>query len=85
MLISYFLGQRYYPVSYDLKRLGLYSLLTAGIYVVQLALREVLLEESVYLVLLANTLLILLFVGVIYRYEVPAGAIAILRKKLLRR
>ena len=85
MLISYFLGQRYYPVSYDLKRLGLYSLLTAGIYVVQLALREVLLEESVYLVLLANTLLILLFVGVVYRYEVPAGAVATLRKKLLRR
>ena len=85
MLISYFLGQRYYPVSYDLKRLGLYSLLTAGIYAVQLALREVLLEESVYLVLLANTLLILLFVGVIYRYEVPAGAVATLRKKLLRR
>nr|WP_314478617.1 hypothetical protein [uncultured Porphyromonas sp.] len=44
-----------------------------------------LLEESVYLVLLANTLLILLFVGVIYHYEVPAGAIATLRKKLLRR
>ena len=85
MLISYFLGQRYYPVSYDLKRLGLYSLLTAGIYVAQLALREVLLEESVYLVLLANTLLILLFVGVVYRYEVPAGAVATLRKKLLRR
>jgi len=85
MLISYFLGQRYYPVSYDLKRLGLYSLLTAGIYAVQLATREVLSGQSVLLVLLANTLLLLLFVGIVYRYEVPAGAVASLRKKLLRR
>ena len=32
-----------------------------------------------------NTLLLLIFIGIIYRYEVPKGALVALRKKLLKR
>jgi O-antigen/teichoic acid export membrane protein len=32
MLLSYFIGQKKYPVAYDLRSAGLYSLLAAGLY-----------------------------------------------------
>lgn len=33
MLLSYFLGQKYFPIDYQLKRIGLYSFLTLVLYV----------------------------------------------------
>lgn len=32
MVVSYFLGQKYYPIPYDLKRLFTYALITGGLY-----------------------------------------------------
>lgn len=84
MLISYILGQRYYPVSYDLPRLALYTLLTVVLYAVQWGI-AVSFPSAPILRMVFNTLLLLLFLGIVYRYEVPKGALASLRKKLLHR
>ena len=32
MVASYFIGRRYYPVDYDLRRIGAYALLAAALY-----------------------------------------------------
>lgn len=84
MLISYILGQHYYPVSYDLRRLALYTLLTVVLYAVQWGI-AVSFPSAPILRMVFNTLLLLLFLGIVYRYEVPKGALASLRKKLLHR
>ena len=84
MLFSYALGQHYYPVDYDLPRLGLYTLLTGVLYAAEWAIAQAL-PDAPILRMVANTLLLLIFVGIIYRYEVPKGALVALRKKLLKR
>ena len=84
MLISYTLGQHYYPVSYDLRRLALYTLLTIILYGMQWGIANDL-PEAPLLRMLFNTLLLLIFLGIVYRYEVPKGTLIALRKKLLHR
>lgn len=84
MLISYTLGQHYYPVSYDLRRLALYTLLTIILYGMQWGVANAL-PEAPLLRMLFNTLLLLIFLGIVYRYEVPEGTLIALRKKLLHR
>ena len=84
MLISYILGQHYYPVSYDLRRLALYTLLTIILYGMQWGIANAL-PEAPLLRMLFNTLLLLIFLGIVYRYEVPKGTLIALRKKLLHR
>ena len=82
MLISYTLGQHYYPVSYDLRRLALYTLLTIIFYGMQWGIANAL-PEAPLLRMLFNTLLLLIFLGIVYRYEVPKGTLIALRKKHL--
>lgn len=84
MLISYTLGQHYYPVSYDLRRLALYTLLTIILYGMQWGIANAL-PEAPLLRMLFNTLLLLIFLGIVCRYEVPKGTLIALRKKLLHR
>ena len=84
MLFSYALGQHYYPVDYDLHRLGLYTLLTGVLYAIEWAIAQALTDAPI-LHMAVNTLLLLIFIGIIYRYEVPKGALVALRKKLLKR
>lgn len=84
MLLSYFLGQHHYPVRYQLGRLAGYSLLTAILYGGMIWTGKLWAGQTL-LQLSANSLLLLVFVLVVYRYEVPRGALATLLKKLLRR
>jgi len=71
-------------VNYDLHRLGLYTLLTAVLYTAEWAIAQAL-PDAPILRMAVNTLLLLTFIGIVYRYEVPKGALAALRKKLLKR
>ena len=83
MLVSYFLGQHYYPVQYQLKKLMGYTLLTVLLYGMMTfgatSFGLPLLQLSI------NSLLLLLFVGIVLRLEVPSSAISMLRQKLRRR
>lgn len=84
MLVSYFLGQRYYPVRYQLGRMAGYTLLTA-VLLAGMVGAKALWPTTVWLQLACNSLLLAIFVGVVYRYEIPRGAVQALRKKFLRR
>ena len=68
MVASYFLGQRHFPVPYNIKRIGLYALLSAIIYWADYWLFA---EQTHYLALGVKLLLILGFAGVVYFSEKP--------------
>lgn len=66
MLLSYFIGQRRYPIAYDLRSMGLYVLLAAGLYAAsQLPI------EQFWLRMGYRTLLLLLFVAYIVWHDLP--------------
>ena len=80
MVASYFLGQRYYPVRYQLAKLLGYSLLCMALYALELGLTQ-LLPESVYLRLGLNSVLLLVFVLVVGYYELPREQLAKLKRR----
>jgi len=65
MIISYFLGQKYYPIPYNLKRIGLYFLLAAVIYFISLftSTQMALIKYSV------NTFFIVVFIFFVLKLE----------------
>ena len=67
VLVSYFLGQKYYPVPYDLKILGWYLLCALAIYGISLLLPISALLPK----LLAHTGLFLVFAALVYIREKP--------------
>ncbi len=62
MVISYWLGQKYYPVKYDLKRIFAYMGLSAGLWAISVLVARNLLSESIPAQLAFNTVLLLIFI-----------------------
>ena len=65
MVLSYFWGKKYFPVPYDLRSIGFYSLLALGVYGLSILLPL----PGVILPLLLNLFLLLGFVGVVWMKE----------------
>ena len=65
VIISYFLGQKYYPVPYPLKRIFTYFFFAITIYVISIFTNKLGLLGKY----LANTLLFMSFLSTIYFYE----------------
>ena len=77
MLASYFVGQKYYPLNYPLKDIALYVWLTIMAFTVMVIVRG---SESLLVSLSVNTLLILLFVAVIIRRDLPMSKLPVIGK-----
>ena len=77
MLLSYFVGQRYNPINYPLKSMAVYVLITLLFFVVMQMLPA---EWPVWIRLLINTLLILLFVAHIIHYDFPLQRMPVIGK-----
>lgn len=78
MLLSYFVGQRYYPVRYPLRSIGVYVLIAAFFFgVMQVA--EVWID-ILWLRLLVNTGCILLFVAHTVHYDFPLSNLPVVGK-----
>jgi O-antigen/teichoic acid export membrane protein len=71
MLLSYFVGQKKYPVSYDLRSAGFYALLAAGIYMAGMGPSI----GNIYVRLSYRTVLWLFFVGWIIKRDLPQSRI----------
>ena len=64
MVLSYLVGQKYYPIRYPLRDIALYAVVTAVLFAAMM-----LPVENMWLKLAYRTVLLLLFVGLIYRKE----------------
>ena len=78
MLLSYFVGQKNYPIQYDLKAIGMYVLLAAVLYVAA----EYVSIDNIYLRMAYRTVLLLLFIAYVVKRDLPLNQIPILNKLL---
>ena len=78
MLLSYVVGQRYYPVRYPLKSMAVYVVLTVFFFVcIRLSGEYV---ENVFLRLLCNTACIVLFAAHVLYHDFPVSRIPVIGK-----
>lgn len=70
MVMSYITGQKNHPIPYDVKGNLFYVLLALGFYGLSLALEKILTLEGVFLFTI-NTILLIVFAGVVYRLNKP--------------
>jgi len=77
MLISYFVGQKYYPIKYPLKSIAFYVVLAAVFTFAMSGSRH---ELSTWMSLGVNTLLILLFMAVIIERDLPLSGLPVIGK-----
>ena len=68
MLLSYFIGQKKAPVPYDLKRIGLYTMLTIAFLSVYYALRLYYIHNT-WALMGIGTLLLLIYCGILIKLD----------------
>ena len=78
MLLSYFVGQRYYPIAYPLKSIGVYVLITILFFAI-MQLSETYVAQM-WLRLLINTGCIVLFVAHTIHYDFPLKNLPVVGK-----
>ncbi len=76
MLLSYFIGQKYYKIDYPIKKMLLYSFLTGGLIFVSYILDI----ENVWLNGGLNVLLLGVFLIVLFKFDLPISEVPILKK-----
>ena len=76
MLLSYFVGQKKFPISYPMKDIAIYVLLVAALYGCSFLTSRL----PVVLQLIAGTLLLLLFVAYIVWRDLPLSSIPIINR-----
>jgi O-antigen/teichoic acid export membrane protein len=70
--LSYFVGQKRYPVNYDLKGIGMYFVLAALLYVIA---DRVVVLENILIRLLFRTVLLSVFIAFILKKDLPLSQI----------
>jgi len=78
MTLSYFVGQRLNPIQYDLKGIFIYILLAAALFVAMFFLPD---TWPVWLRILLNTILIILFLLEIIHRDLPLHSLPVIGKK----
>ena len=75
MLLSYFIGQHYYPIRYPLRDMGIYTLAAALLFAAMTYGRQML---PLWTSLLLNTVLILAFIAIIIRRDLPLHTLPVI-------
>lgn len=78
MVSSYFIGQHYYPIKYDLKAIGKYFLLTLVLYLISLIVPI----DNVVLRLIFRSILILVFLVYLLKNDLPLKEIPYINRFL---
>ncbi len=76
MLLSYFLGQKYYPINYNLKSIGIYFLLFAVLYIAGMYVPI----ENEVIRLIYRTVLLGIFIVYMVKKDVPLKEIPFINK-----
>jgi len=66
MLLSYLLGQKHYPVKYNLRAISVYTVVSLGLYCLSFTYDTV---ESTIVKLALNNLLVIIFGWLVYKLE----------------
>ena len=82
MLLSYFVGQKYYPIDYPIKEMALYTLLAAVLFVGITFSNKYL---GFWPALLVNTVLVCLFLAYIVKKDLPLAEIPVIGKYFKRK
>ena len=77
MILSFFIGQHYYPIRYPLKSMAVYVLMAALFFAVMQAVPQ---EWHIVLRLAINTALICAFVGHILYHDLPLKSLPVIGK-----
>ena len=80
MLLSYFVGQRKYPIRYDLRSIGGYVLLAAVLYAAAVCVPV----ESFWLRMGWRTLLLLIFIAYLVKKDLPLAQIPVVNRFIHR-
>jgi O-antigen/teichoic acid export membrane protein len=67
MVMSYFLGQKIYPIKYNVRAIVVYVFLTFVLYLLSRSFAGI---DNAYIRISLNNLLILLFVWIVYKLEI---------------
>lgn len=78
MTLSYFAGQKYYPIKYDIKGMGIYVALAAILFAIMRLCGDVL--PGIWSVV-PNTLLVILFSAYIVKKDFPLSSLPMIGKK----
>ena len=77
MLLSYFVGQKYYPIDYPLTDMLLSTVLAGVLFV---GITWVNAHLGFWLALVVNTVLVLVFLAYIIRKDLPLSEISVIGK-----
>ncbi|WP_321333980.1 oligosaccharide flippase family protein [uncultured Bacteroides sp.] len=80
-LLSYFVGQKKYPIDYDLKGIGWYVLLAAVLYIAS----GLIVPGNVILRLLYHSVLLLVFIAYIVKKDFPLSQIPIINRLIKKK
>lgn len=75
-LLSYFIGQKKYPISYDLKGMGVYIVLAIALYAVSV----VIVPDNMIIRLVFRTLLLFVFIVYIIKKDLPLSRIPVINR-----
>ena len=75
MVLSYFVGQKYYPLNYPLKDIALYVFIAALMFAAMMLLRA---SVSLWLSLLLNSLMIVAFLAMIVKRDLPLSCLPVI-------
>jgi O-antigen/teichoic acid export membrane protein len=67
MILSYILGQKYFPIKYNVRAIMVYTVLALGFYFLSFTYQAI---DSVTIRITLNNLLVILFAGIVYKLEV---------------
>ena len=77
MLLSYFIGQKKYPINYDVRGIFTYVVITVAFYYAMQAVNSL----NTLLQLAANTVLILAFLTIVVLKDMPLSSLPVIGKK----
>lgn len=75
-ILSYLLGQKKYPINYDLKGIGIYVLLAIALY----GISSLIVPSNIILRLLFRTVLLFIFIAYTVKKDLPLNQIPILNR-----
>lgn len=76
MTISYFFGQKYYPIKYDVKTIGFYFVLALALFAIATFVKI----DVLWLKLLFRTALLFIFIAILLKKDLPVSEIPFVSK-----